>query len=285
MRIDEPKSQREFAAMAKFLEARERVELEDLNVYIGDDRAHPLEARAVRTGGDADFEPAMAVYRRAFVRPALAIPVAEFAARLQERVAGGAYHLWTLRAGAEAAVHGMASFFSLPAAGFGGYLALEEPLRGRGRLRGLLARIERALVGDSSTTRGWYIECEDDVVPIFERCGFSRLALPYRQPGLANGAPAVALSLLYKEFGASYAPQVRKREFVAAMGDIASVIYRLDQAAAERWIAGLCGPIAGLASDEFLALAPQSARAPVGTAHDSELLGRTTGSAPGRRSE
>jgi GNAT superfamily N-acetyltransferase len=246
MRIGDPGSQPEFVVMADYLAAHDRIPLKGLDAYIGEDPARSVDVRRIGSPSEADFQAVMNVYRNAFFDPELAVPDESFTARLAAGDAGSTYHLWALRATAGGDVSGMVSFFGLPAAGFGGYLVLAGALRGSGRLRTLLARIERALVGDCASTHGWYIECETHVAPVFEHCGFFRIGLPYRQPALV-GESAVPLNLLYKNFGESYGPpRLRKEEFVAAMGGIGSAIYRLDPAASARWLAALSAPIAHL---------------------------------------
>lgn len=227
MRIAEPAASPQFAEMAAFLAGHETIALEDLRAYVGDDPARPFEVHPIALVRDPDFAAAMRVYRRAFPDRRLAVAEDVFASLLLAPRPDMTYHLWALRAASGAAVAGMASFFGLAHAGFGGYAALEGALRGTGRLRPLLARQERRLAVDSTTTRGWYIECEPDVAPIFEHCGFYRVALPYRQPILAD-ANAPPLSLLYKEFGASETPpRVDVATFRASLDDIAMAVYGL----------------------------------------------------------
>jgi GNAT superfamily N-acetyltransferase len=234
MRIADPSASLQFTQMAAFLAGREAVGLADLEVYAGNDPRRPLNVQPVERPSDDDFAAAMAVYRRAFPDPSLAIPQEAFAAHLQARRANTAYHLWAVRASARDPVAGLASFFGLAHAGFGGYVAFADPLGGSGRLRLLLARIERRLVADSHTTRGWYIECAARVAPIFERCGFYRVALTYGQPALHVTQPQAVsfpLSLLYKEFGACYGPpRVDAPTFAAAMAEIETDVYGLEPA-------------------------------------------------------
>ena len=100
----------------------------------------------------------------------------------------------------------MASFFTLPSAGFGGYVALTGSLRGKGRLLPLLRRMEQRMVQDGSTNKGWYIECgENTDRSRFTRHGFREINVDYRQP-LLPGAESTEsagemLHLLYKPFG------------------------------------------------------------------------------------
>ena len=119
------------------------------------------------------------------------------------------YHLWALREKPGSAVAGMASFFSLPGVGFGGYVALAPPLRGRRRLRSIGARIEAQMRRDKTGARVWLIECEpgSKALAMFERLGFREIALEYHQPALpGREGESPRLALGYKEFGAVYGP-------------------------------------------------------------------------------
>jgi hypothetical protein len=105
-------------------------------------------------------------------------------------------------------------------------------LRGTGALPTIIARIERQMVADSPTARGWYIECADDcTASIFSRQGFTELAVPYRQPPLdaderGEAVESTPLRLMYKNFGAQYAtPILQPAEFAHAMHDIYRYVY------------------------------------------------------------
>ena len=224
MRFDDPSSSPEFVTMCAYLERRPAISLVPFDTYVGDDPQRPFEVRAVEHAGHPDFAPAMELYRRAFSNPALAVGDGAFATLLAHGVEGGRYHLWALRARDGAHVRGMASFFALPSAGFGGYVAFEPPLLHAGRLRPLIARIERQFVSDGTVATGWYVESAGDAVAAFTHCGFTPLALDYRQP--AGGPP---LRLLYKEFGTPFAPPaLAKTALRRALREIARGVYGID---------------------------------------------------------
>ena len=208
MRIDQPQRSAEFAQMARYLDARTAVPLLPLDHYVGHDQARPLAIREI-TGSDADLPAVRAVYAAHFADRATAVDAEALGrepAGAGPRGGDHAYHLWALRAAPEAPVAGLASFFTLPEAGFGGYVALAPPLRGTGRVPLLLARIETQMVRDRLGATGWFAECDDRVLARFRRAGFHEVAIPYRQPPLRPGGAAPALHLLYKEFGRAYAP-------------------------------------------------------------------------------
>jgi len=153
------------------------------------------------------------------------------------------YHLWGLREAPAAPVAGMASFYSLPGVGFGGYLALGASLRGRGRLRGIVARIEEQMRRDETGARGWLIECvpNSEALAIFRRLGFREPALDYRQPPLDAAARAAPrLVLAYKEFGAVYGdPALDREELRNAVRAMFATVYGIDARAGHPLLADL----------------------------------------------
>jgi hypothetical protein len=145
------------------------------------------------------------------------------------------YHFWALEDADAAAVCGLASFFTLPTAGFGGYIALAPPIRGTGALPTILARIELQMIDDGTSARGWYIECEDgNNVAGFSALGFFEIDIAYYQPLCGSGAANDTLAcprlhLLYKEFGAQYEPpSLTTAEFVAALSESYRYVYKVD---------------------------------------------------------
>jgi len=230
MRLDHPQRSAEFTAMARHLDARTTVPLLPLDHYVGHDQARPLDIREVTTN-DSDLPEVRAVYAANFADRATALD-AEALGCQPAGARGGdhAYHLWALRATPEAPVAGLASFFTLPEAGFGGYVALAPPLRGTGRVPLLLARVETQMVRDRLGATGWFVECDDHVLARFRRVGFHEVAIPYRQPPLRPGGPAPALHLLYKVFGRAYAPPVLTGAvLLAALRRIQTVVYGIER--------------------------------------------------------
>jgi hypothetical protein len=121
---------------------------------------------------------------------------------------------------------GLASFFALRPAGFGGYIVLGGSLKGKGLLRGLLARIEEAMIRDVPGANGWFIECGDEAIAPFLHVGFHEIALDYRPPALRGRKKAAEpLHLLYKPFGTVYAAPTLERKFVLAA--IAAILKRV----------------------------------------------------------
>jgi GNAT superfamily N-acetyltransferase len=231
MRIEQPQHSAEFAGMARYLDARAQVSLVPLDHYVGHDSGRPLAIREI-TAGDPDLPAVRDLYAAHFPDSATAVRASVLGGEPAAASRGGdhAYHLWALRPAPEAPVAGLASFYTLPDAGFGGYVALAAPLRGTGRLPLLLARIETRMVHDRLGATGWFIECDDAAVARFRRAGFYQVAIPYRQPPLRPGAPAPALHLLYKSFGRAYAPPtLGGAELLAALRRIQTVVYRIER--------------------------------------------------------
>jgi GNAT superfamily N-acetyltransferase len=234
MRIREPDRNAEYGAMREHLAARDRVPSIPLARYVGRDPAAPLAVHEI-SGEGPDLDGVLAVYASAFPPGPTAVDPATFRRAVAGRAGlapGVRYHLWALREAPGAPVGGMASFFSLPGSGFGSYLALGAPLRGRGRLRSVVARIEEQMRRDGTGARGWLIECEPEgeALRIFGRLGFREVALDYRQPPLpGHGEEAPRLALAYKEFGGVYAAaHLGRDELREAMRSVFAVVYGID---------------------------------------------------------
>ena len=236
MRIEQPECRHEFQTMQRYLRGRSTVATIPLATYVGRDPARPLEVHEIVDARDPDLGPTFEVYERAFPAGPTAIEPAALGQALVRRRRGSekyAYHLWALRATAEGPVEGMAAFFTFPEAGFGGYLTLGGSLRGTGRLRLLIARIEERMLRDDLDARGWYAECRRDSPEaiVLTRVGFSEVALTYRQPRLEQAASAGTaespeLVLLYKEFGRRYAaPRLRRDTLLHSLGWVFRIVY------------------------------------------------------------
>jgi hypothetical protein len=192
MRIDDPDDCVEFQDMAATLGRTDQVTQLPLDRYVGRDAT--LDVRSVCD--EREFAAAMSRYRATFPPGPLTVPETDFRLAL----GGGGYHLWTLRRRPDdPEADGIASFFSLPDAGFVGYLALTGPLRRIGALRPLVARIETQLLADRATVRGWYAEVgpDTDITP-YRQIGCHELAVDYRQP--------VPVRLVFKPTGRVYCP-------------------------------------------------------------------------------
>jgi hypothetical protein len=110
-----------------------------------------LSIREVSSADDPDVDSVCRVYAEAFPPGPLSVaPDAFKSAFIRHRYAASRYkwHLWAVRATAWEPVEGMASFFTFPAAGFGGYITLAGRLRSTGRLRPLITRMEERMMED-----------------------------------------------------------------------------------------------------------------------------------------
>ncbi len=238
MRIQQPERRPEFRRMQDYLRARETVQTIALARYVGRDPARPLDVHEIADANDPDVRATLDVYQRAFPPGPTTVEPNALRQALRRHAAGGdrcAYHLWALRAEADGPVEGMASFFTFPAAGFAGYLTLGGSLRGTGRLRPLLARIEEQMLRDDLDARGWYAECRrgSPEAHAFSHTGFCEIALAYHQPTLTPAPHAAAdtpeLALLYKEFGRSYEPPRLAREvFLDTLASILRIVYGVE---------------------------------------------------------
>lgn len=236
MRIDAPERNAEWRALDAWLGRRRRVALQPLAASIGHDAARPLVVEPVRARTPV-FDAVVRLARREIPQPGRVASAQQFRAALAGARArrNGSYHLWRVATPTTArarATHGMASFFSLRSCGFGGYIVLAGPLRGRGLLAPLVARIEAQMMRDGVRTAGWFIECGNESAAAFRRCGFGEVPLDYRPPPVgetqAAGARPGRLRLLYKPFGAVYPPVALDASFVrGALREILATVYGL----------------------------------------------------------
>jgi GNAT superfamily N-acetyltransferase len=216
MRIVAPEDKAEYRRMAAYLDQHSRVPLVPLRAYVGREphlayRIEPVMPR------DPRIAAMVALARRAIPQPGRVVGERAFRSALARKPDRACrYHLWALRAD-DAPLAGMASFFTLRPGGFGGYVALDRPLRGRGLLRGLVARIEERMIRDATGARGWFIECGAEAACTFARLGFHELAVDYRPPAAGRRAGHAAperLHLLFKPFGPVYEPPRLAPRFV-----------------------------------------------------------------------
>jgi GNAT superfamily N-acetyltransferase len=240
MRIPHPRNDVSFRAMAAYLDGVEQVPMEALAAYVGRDTSLPLAVRPLLSGEDADYAAMADVYRRAFPAGPTAVDPQAFAAglrRMQART-DTRYHLWALAETDSAPVHGMAAFFSTRRFGFGGYLILEPPLRGRGLARVLVKRMEEQMIRDAPKAREWYVECDIGSTQerVFASLGFEPVPVRYFQPPLVDSPEGRAaklgpeLTLMRKGFGASFTKwQFEPTEFAAVLHILLGDIYRLPE--------------------------------------------------------
>jgi GNAT superfamily N-acetyltransferase len=234
MRIQEPEKNDVFNRMREFLEAAGAVELVSFGDYLGWQKDTHLRINEVITGEDPELDQAIDVYERVFQDRDIAIASNEFRKAFQpEGLAyrpGYRFHLWTIRLESVQECGGMASFLTMPSAGFGGYIGFADSLRGAGKLRHIIARAEERMVRDGTEARGWYIECAGETERnIFSKVGFAELDVQHMQPALPGRSiePRTdPLHLLYKPFGRVYErPTIAKPEFLQAMSEIYQSIY------------------------------------------------------------
>lgn len=222
MRIDRPDGNPEFRRMADHLDRCATVGTIPLDRYVGRDPARPLDIQEIAGPTDPDFGPTMALYRQIFDGTDLAVPEDDF----RRALADDCYHLWAVRGERrDEPVNGLVSLFSLPSAGYVGFLALTGVLHRTGRLRPLIARIEERMLADRTTMHGWYVEVGPGTDPAaFRAIGFQELAVAYAQPAAARPAAR----LMFRPFGRSYGRiELRASDALAALADILAVVYRV----------------------------------------------------------
>ncbi|HEY4008263.1 MAG TPA: HD domain-containing protein, partial [Pseudonocardia sp.] len=246
MRIDPPDEDLQFRKMSRVATRQKSIELRSLGEYVGWDRPAGLAIKEVVNEKDKAFSDVVGIYEDLFTDPKTAIPSSDFGAALSgqhglSHMSGYRYHLWKIHSEAKPNSLGMASFLTMPSAGFGGYIGLKEALRKSGYLPLIIAQIEERMVRDGKRRvdedplHGWYIECEQDKVrDRFLALGFHDLNVPYMQPEREPGTqkiPPIKLHLLYKPFGRLYNtwPRVTIAELLQAVREIYGSIYGIDR--------------------------------------------------------
>lgn len=234
MRIEAPENCAEYCNMAAFLNGQQKINVLSLCHYVGYESVKPMDIREVACTVDPDFSAVMSVYQNAFPPNLLTIELQDFIKALAlDQPPNCTYHLWAIRAMAEAKVEGMASFFSFPMAGFGGYVAFEGALQGTWRGRSLLARVEQQMLQDRhpNNAEGWYIET--DLVKKrspFLRLGFYEVDVEYEQPPLTEMQVSSQIRLFYKPFGRVYGtPKVKCSDFLNAIVQIFQIVYGIEK--------------------------------------------------------
>lgn len=185
----------------------------------------------------------MQIYRRSFPPGPAAIDESAFELALRtpptadavDREAG-LYHLWAVRDFADSPAAGLSSFFSFPAGGFVGYVALEPPLRGLWRLPLLIARMEEQMVRDCGPVVGWFFETtrQPPSKAALRRLGCHRLPVDYVSPSHAvlggTDPEEQSLSLYFKPLGRPGQPlQLTKTELLAAVRAWLRGVYGLEE--------------------------------------------------------
>ena len=249
MRVERPETTPEYHYMSRQLDAMKTVPMCGLRAYTGRDSTRPLAIHEITGPADPELPAGLAIYARAFPGARTDISPDNFRAALLDRetsVRETRYHFWTIRAGHDAAVEGMASFFTFPDAGFGGYIALDGSLRGTGRLALLGARVEERMIRDAIGAIGWYIECAPELEPLFARHGFYTVDLAYTQPPLPGGTlyspqEAPPLRLMYKPFGRNFEPpKLSAQTFCDTMARVFHTVYGVESVLQSPFYRGLC---------------------------------------------
>ena len=244
MRMDRPEQNLEFRKMAAFLDACARrgqvIEIQSLGEYLAVADTLAFTTHEIEASEEDLLRQVEEVYSRSFRAGPIAVEPQTFRRALASRRhanRGYRHHLWALVNRVNGRVEGMTSFYSFHRVGFGGYLCLDGELRGHGRLRSVVSCVERQMVRDGLEPRGWLIECDPAVAATirkFEKVGFRRLAVDYRQPVLPESSVGAAarptLTLLYKALGADYAPQphLDAEVFIAAIAAVFRFVYQID---------------------------------------------------------
>jgi GNAT superfamily N-acetyltransferase len=234
MRIEEPEGCAEYNWTRDFLDKHSEIKVLNLGRYVGYDLAKSVNIRAVESETDADFQAVMSVYQGAFAHNRLGVQTQDFIDFLQKVKQSNLeydYHLWAIRSALELKVEGMVSFFTLPQAGFGGYVVFEGSLLGTGRLRSVLARMEQQMLQDCPDTKGWYIETD-----ALKKCdhwvhmGFREIDLQYQQPPLIGQEIGLKARLLYKPYGRIYGePSLSYDDLLTAIEQIYYIVYQIDR--------------------------------------------------------
>ena len=230
MRIASPGRNAEFRAMAAALGAQRHVALTALQRYVGRDPRLPFEIDEI-TGPGRRLRETLALLQHAIAVPGRVASAQQFRDALALAPSPARrYRLWALRSPGAAQIEGLASFFTLAPCGFGGYLALDGALRGRGVLRMLVARIEERMMRDSASVDRWFVECGDESLVPFLRVGFARVGGDYRPPALdtSEARSPERLHLLHKRFGQTFGDPGPSRAFVLdSVAAILRHVYRV----------------------------------------------------------
>jgi GNAT superfamily N-acetyltransferase len=237
MRIDQPELDPSFIAMKQFVSKLAAVRVEPLSVYVGRDPAKPLTVKPIRSAADPDFKIATDLYARVFPSGPTVVDARMFEYALEWAAAAKDwhYHLWALTTAPDRLIAGMISFFVMPLFAFGGYMALEPPLRGTGRARVAMKRVEEQIIRDEPEAQIHYIECvpNSPEEAVFRRLGFRPLPVRYYQPptvddqrfGSGRGPLITALS---KRLGTDYGDRpLTSQEFLRDLKVWLAEVYRI----------------------------------------------------------
>jgi len=240
MRIDNLDDNDECRKMMRYFERHGDIGLVSLAAYIGDASSQRLMFAEVTREHPDEIDAVLDVYAHEFSDGPTSVPRDLFKQALMSDVFEGKpfdYHLFSIKTADAALPQGMASFFTFPGAGFGGYIVFDPAVRGKGHLSEVITHVERRMVMDNRKARGWYCECDPagSAATIFRKRGFSEIDIIYRQPPLSGRAyyaidAAPVLHLMYKEFGENFElPRIPVTEFLSALSWIYRVVYQIDE--------------------------------------------------------
>lgn len=252
MRIPEPDGEADFQKMQGWLRARASVGLLDMRAYVCAETEPPFEVLEVREGDKELIQQFAEVYTTAFLNEETAVEVSEFTGgtRMETDPVPNYYWLWVVKAAGEDQLRGLASFFSFPHCGFGGYAALSGPIQRKGCIKRLLRLIEQQIVKVNDTAAGWYGECDPGSAAsrLAPRLGFTKVPMIYRQPRLHSDKSGVSegkeLDLFYKPFGRVYeTPVLSLDDLKEALREILARIYYLEESGVEAAMSKMTWPM------------------------------------------
>ncbi|HTT11417.1 MAG TPA: hypothetical protein VMG60_11050 [Burkholderiaceae bacterium] len=227
MRIEQPSRNAQFRALARHIATHRTVPLIPLGDYVGRNVPRGLVIEEIDARHRA-FDAVMTLLQELLPAGRTASPH-EFERALAAGKSGAyRYHLWRLASPPSELVQGVASFFTLARAGFGGYLVFAQSVRGQGLLRPVIARIEEQMVKDATGADGWFIECDAVAAQPFIAVGFRELPVDYRPPRVgptAGMAEPERLKLLYKRFGSTSGALPGRRFLLDTVADILRHVY------------------------------------------------------------
>jgi hypothetical protein len=240
MRIDNPVDNKECREMAHYLGKQRNIASVPLATYVGAVDGRRLAFADLTVERFNELDTVLDIYAREFNEGPTSFPRDLFKKSLisfRDTAKYYGYHLLSIKTNPEGAPQGMASFFTFPGAGFGGYIVFDPSIRGKGFLPEVITAIERSMVMDKRGAHGWYGECDpaDGTAPIFKKQGFYEVDIIYRQPPLYGRSPykieaAPIMHLIYKEFGENFEPpKIPAKDLLDALIWIFRVVYDIDQ--------------------------------------------------------
>ncbi|MGR3278063.1 GNAT family N-acetyltransferase [Acaryochloris marina NIES-2412] len=231
MRIDKPENCNEYCKMSDFLDKRKEIASLSLLRYIGHDPDKSINVHELHNDND-DFAAAITIYKQAFQNSPYFIPAKDFLTALSISSTVCKYHLWALSTEKTGTIQGIASFFTFPDAGFGGYVALTN-IKKIKLLYSLLIKIELKFLTDfeNSYPSGWYIETDLNRNPsLLKRLGFWEIDIKYEQPPVHKNLHHIPARLYYKPIGRNYEmPILKKVDFLKSFTKIFNFVYGIKE--------------------------------------------------------